>query len=529
MMAEEKYVCEDCKKSGLFSENHNDCEKLYIDTRLNAGVKRTSADCQCENIGHGWNVHMDYDKEVTDEDVQDLNDVAEEISTPNVEGAFRKIAYNDVKRIDKVADRLILKYNFVTAISTDTIYLYTGKIYENEKALAIIKEETEQNIYQCKSSDTKEVISKIKRKTYKDLADFDSDPNVLTLENGILSLDTLELTPHTPDNLSKILIPCEFSMPESDKIEDNLSDTLFWKYLKNSFTVKGKFLKEQFYTVLEVMASVFVKHQIDEKSIMNLGSGENGKSVMLDYLSALLGKNNISHIPLQVLSEDKFASAKLDGKLANIFADLEKNELRHTGIIKVISSGESIFSQNKGVSGFDLYPICKLIFSTNKFPKVFDQTQGFFRRWIIIKWLRNFENDPDRIDKLKKHLLDNEDEKNMVFSSLLIIAAKLNVNGKFTHDQDWKTIQKLWNENADPVNDFIENYVVDADGWKSKRETYQFYKQKMFDKGEIPLGMRQFSKAFSEYYEEGKSGSVRMWENIDFKEPKQEELESFHA
>ena len=92
MMAEEKYVCEDCKKSGLFSENHNDCEKLYIDTRLNAGVKRTSADCQCENIGHGWNVHMDYDKEVTDEDVQDLNDVAEEISTPNVEGAFRKIS-----------------------------------------------------------------------------------------------------------------------------------------------------------------------------------------------------------------------------------------------------------------------------------------------------------------------------------------------------------------------------------------------------------------------------------------------------
>jgi P4 family phage/plasmid primase-like protien len=503
------YVCDQCQKHGTWSECHNQCEIDYINNRR-------QTNCECENIGHGWNVR--FDKPVTDKEYNDYifdSDVS------------IKVKHGDIERIDLVSILLINKYHFVTAINTDMIYLFTGKIYENEKALSIIKEETEKQIVNCTTSDSNEVISKIKRKTYEDLGSFDSDSNLLTVENGILHLDTLELTPHTHTNLSKILIPCAFITPKFDDIEGNLKDTLFWKYLKNSFTVKGKFIKEDFDTVLEVMASVFIKHQIDEKSVMFLGNGENGKSVCLDYLSSLIGKNNISHIPLHKLAEDKFAMAKLDGKLANVFADLEKNELRHTGCIKGISSGEPCFVQNKGKDGFDLYPMCKLIFSTNKFPKVFDQTQGFFRRWIIIKWNRNFENDPDRISNLKDTLIENQEEKNLVFSSLMKLAEHLKTKGKFTNTPDWKTVQKIWNQNADPVSDFIENYIIDSSDWKSKRDTYQFYKEKMFEKGEIPLGMGQFSKAFSEYYEESKSGSVRIWDNIDFRQPVQAKLGHF--
>jgi P4 family phage/plasmid primase-like protien len=510
------YICKDCQKKGTWTENHNECEINYINTRRNKGIERTSKDCQCENIGHGWNVTVDYEKPVTKQDFEDYNTIDNLI--------LNKIEHKETERIDLVSNILINKYNFVTAINTDKIYRFTGKIYESEKAVSTINEETENNIINCKIDDVKQVISKIKRKTYKDLDEFDNDSNLLTVENGILHLDTLELTAHTPTNLSKILIPCEFNKPNSDDIEVNLKNTLFWKYLKNSFTVKTKFIKKDFETVLEVMAAVFIKHNIDEKSIMNLGNGENGKSVLLDYLSSLIGKDNISHIPLQLLADDKFAMARLDGKLANVFADLEKNELRHTGCIKVISSGEPIFAQNKGRDGFNLYPMAKLIFSTNKFPKVFDQSQGFFRRWIIIKWNRNFENDIDRIDNLKESLIENQEEKNLVFSSLMILANQLKIKGKFTHTQDWETIKKLWNENADPVNDFIENYILESVGWKTKRETYQFYKKKMFEKGETPLGMGQFSKAFSEYYEESKSGSVRIWLNIEFNETEMKKL-----
>ena len=132
--------------------------------------------------------------------------------------AFR-VKHSDNDRIDFIATALISKYNFVTAIESDKIYLFTGKIYETEKAISIIKEETEKRILECTERDTLEVISKIKRKTYKDLKDFDSDPNVINCESGLLDLRTMKVKPHTPTYLSKVLIPCNYHEPRTKDIK----------------------------------------------------------------------------------------------------------------------------------------------------------------------------------------------------------------------------------------------------------------------------------------------------------------------
>ena len=180
--------------------------------------------------------------------------------------------------------------------------------------------------------------------------------------------------------------------------------------------------------------------------------------------------------------------------------------------------------QKKYGQPFTLYPFCKLLFSCNRFPKVYDQTQAFFRRWIIIKWERNFEGDPKRDSQLREKLTTNQDEKNLVFSCLVKIANKLNKLGKFTHSKDWKTIQREWNENADPIDDFDTNYIIDSEIHRSKRSTYHFYKEVMLAKGETPMGMRRFGIAFAEYHDEDRAEidgkTQKVWLNIDFKIPK---------
>ncbi len=487
-------------------DQHNDCNK---------------ENCLCKLDNHGI-------KEPSFKDGVKLN--TSKIITTNDMIQFyigeQNLKFDGKDRIDNVVKVLMKFYHFVTFRQTEKILLHNGKIYDSLNAESIIEEETEKLIPQCPIHDTREVIGKIKRKTFSDLADFDKDPNLITVENGILNLETMELTPHTPKHLSQVLLPVEFHKPESDNIEDNLKDTLFLKYLKSSFTIDGKFRKEEFETVLEIIASPIVKRHVDEKAFMFLGNGENGKSVCLSYIESLLGKNNVTHIPLQKIASDKHMSADLDGKSANIFSDLERNELRHTGEIKDIVSGEGLQVQKKYKDPFTLYPFCKLMFSCNRFPKSFDQNQGFFRRWIIVKWERNFENDPKRIEYLREKLDANQEEKNLVFSNLVLIANKLNKIGKFTHTKDWKTIQKEWNENADPIDDFATHYILESDGDKTKRETYQFYKQYCFDKGETPLGMGQFGKQFSEYYEEDRKNKERVWLNIDFRRPKQTTLKN---
>ena len=109
----------------------------------------------------------------------------------------------------------------------------------------------------------------------------------------------------------------------------------------------------------------------------------------------------------------------------------------------------------------------------------------------------------------------------------MLITKKLLDSNKFSYSKDWKTIQKEWNANADPLDDFVDNYIIDSEGSKTKRETYKFYKKIMFLKNETPLGIGAFGKKFSEYFDDSKSDKNRVWLNIDFKEPKQETMKGF--
>ena len=480
-----------------------------------------SENCLCRNNNHGVKistlkdgVKVDNSKLIEPNFIKEWNEINQK-------------EFDGKDKIDKVAYELQKCFNFITLRKTEEILLYNGKIYDKILAESIIKENTEKLILNCSTRDRQEVINKIKARTYTDLEKFDANPNLITLENGIFNLENMELKPHTPKHLSRVLLPVEYHKPKYDEIEKNLENTSFWKFLKSSFTVNDEFRENDFEMVLEIIASTIIKRHVDEKAFMFLGSGENGKSVCLGYIQSILGKNNVSSITLQDIADDKFMRANLDGMSANIFSDLEHNELRRTGKIKAITSNEGIEVQKKYAQGFTLYPFCKLLFSCNRFPKVFDQTQGFFRRWIIVKWERDFENDPERIEYLKEKLDENQEEKNLVFSCLVSIANKLNKVGKFTHSKDWKVIQRDWNANADPIDDFDTNYIIDSDDYKSKRETYKFYKKVCLSKGETPLGMGQFSRAFSEYHDEDRTNDERVWLHIDFK--RQKEIQNFDS
>ena len=478
--------------------------------------------CLCKNDNHGIKepslkdgVKVDFDKPISPYFFKEYN-------------AINELSFEGKDKIDDVVKTLLDTYNFVTLRKTEEILLYNGKIYDKIQPESIIKEDTERLIPNCTTHDRHEVINKIKAKTYADIEDFDTDPNLITLDNGILNIETLELKPHTPKHLSRVLLPVEYHKPEHDNIEDNLKDTMFWKFLTSSFTVNGKFRSKDSEMVLEIISSTIIKRHVDEKAFMFLGQGENGKSVCLSYIQSLIGKDNVSSITLQDIAEDKFMRANLDGMSANIFTDLEQNELKHLGKIKAITSNEPIEVQKKHGQPFTMHPFCKLLFSCNRFPKVYDQTQGFFRRWVIVRWDRNFENDPERIEYLREKLDADQEEKNLVFSCLVVIANKLNKAGKFTHSKDWKTIQREWNENADPIDEFDTNHIIDSEEHKTKRDTYNFYKDILLSKGETPLGMGQFSKAFAEYHDEYRSEingrTERVWLNIDFKIPQQTKL-----
>ena len=441
--------------------------------------------------------------------------------------SFEKLEQDDENKIDAIANRLIEKYHLITIRQNEEILMFNGKTYENNLAETIIKEECEKQIENCKEHQRKEVISKIKALTYQSNEIFNHNPEIIVIDNGILNIVTGELRKHSPLHYSRIALPVDFIEPEFEDIKDNLKDTLFWKYLTNSFTVDGKFREEDFETVLEIMASFLIRRNIDQRAFIFKGHGENGKSILSGIIETILGSNNVANTPLQKLVNNKFMIERLNGKLANIFSDIESDELEHSGELKALVCDEPITVERKYHDAYDMNPLVKLLFSCNLFPKTKDQDHGFFRRWIIVEWERNFENDEDKIDDLKNKICNNKEEINLVFSSLIPIAKKLLKNQKFTHTKEEKEVKKLWLENSNPLESWIRRYTKESEKSTSLRHAHDFYKKTMYDKGETPVSMHKLNKALEEEYEKSKDDGQRVWLNMKICEPTDSTMNDF--
>ena len=123
----------------------------------------------------------------------------------------------------------------------------------------------------------------------------------------------------------------------------------------------------------------------------------------LGILKALLGRYNTSSEGLQRILENNFAPARLYGKLANIDADISKEDLKNTGLLKKITGNDTVSLEEKFKTAFDANLFAKLVFSGNQMPETSDETDAFFSRPIIINYQRQFavsEQDPYLTDKL---------------------------------------------------------------------------------------------------------------------------------
>jgi len=132
------------------------------------------------------------------------------------------------------------------------------------------------------------------------------------------------------------------------------------------------------------------------KAVMLIGEGSNGKSTYLRLLRNIVGPRNVASVSLQDLTDDskRFTVAQLYHKLANIYADLPSTALGATGRFKILTGEDAICADRKFRDPVCFTNYAKLIFSTNELPRVFDMTEAFWRRWIVIEFPNKFPRDP---------------------------------------------------------------------------------------------------------------------------------------
>ena len=364
------------------------------------------------------------------------------------------------KTISEYADSLMNDYQFVTMADTDEILFYQEGVYVLGGEV-LIKKQCEKMIVDCKRDDVNEVTAAIKRRTYVKRVEFDSEIEMLNLKNCWLNIETGETLSHTPTKLSKIQIPI-FYDPEK----------IAWGFIK--------FLKQcmpkstDAYTICEQFASCLIKSPKFGKAFMYVGQGSNGKSVFLNLIKNCLGIESISNISIHAIENNRFAPAELDGKLANIYADISNEELNTAGTFKNLVTGDPIFAEKKNKNPFSLLNFAKMFFSANQIPIVYDESDGFFRRFMIVEWNVKFTDKQANIRLIKE--LSVEEEKSGILNILIKIARNLDKRGYFQYADTVEVLRNKWKNKADSVGGFLEKCLFyESDLVVEKKRLYDFY------------------------------------------------------
>lgn len=242
----------------------------------------------------------------------------------------------------------------------------------------------------------------------------------------------------------------------------------------------------------EYLGYIFIPHQILnlEKTLLLYGGGANGKSVLFNIVTALLGQENISNYSLQNLTnQNGYYRAQLGDVLCNYASEISGDLQAAT--FKQLVSGEPLDARLPYGNPFVLQNYAKLMFNTNQLPKSVEFTNAYFRRFIIIPFQVTIP--PDQQDpELATKIIENE--LSGILNWVLDGLANLLKNKKFTSSPLAEQMLKSYESESDSVSSFIQenNFVADPVAQYLLKDLYSEYRLFCFEDGYSPLNKRNF-------------------------------------
>ncbi len=233
--------------------------------------------------------------------------------------------------------------------------------------------------------------------------------------NGKLKLKTItySFNNHTPEDYFERALSHNFD-PSRNKISKKILDFLWYISNDNVFN---------FITLLEGLAWPFLPGYPIQQALTLVGPGNNGKSTYLQIIKMIAGKENVSTLTLQQLSNAgtgrPFQIVELENKLVNIADDLPNKPLADTGYYKQLTGGSTVSGERKFGSMFKIENQAKMYFSANKMPEANEDTLAWWRRFCFLILEKNIETPKELPLVLKEFEEEIPDLINFVIFAVL--------------------------------------------------------------------------------------------------------------
>ncbi|HAT4103786.1 TPA: DNA primase [Clostridium perfringens] len=338
----------------------------------------------------------------------------------------------------------------------------------------------------------------------RDFDDFNRNPYLVNVRNGLLDIRDMSFKEHTPSYLSTVQLNVEYNPSAScPQFEKFLNEVLDCRLIP---------------LVQEIVGYLLTTNTASQKAFVFWGPARTGKSTLLwvvEYL--LLGKKNVSNIPWQEIG-DKFKTAELLGKLANVFSDLPSKSIDDTGIFKVVTGEDYLMAEKKNKNPFKFKPFARLVFSCNELPRNYvDRTEGFYRRLIIVPFSRQIEK--SKIDKALKYKFQREKE-GILNWALEGLKRLYENNFEFSENELTDGVKKEYKRENNNVISFVEECCeIDSLFSCSRIEIYEAYKEFCVEAGLKALSQIKFNKELEGNFNitRSRSGKLRSWNGVRIK------------
>lgn len=321
----------------------------------------------------------------------------------------------------------------------------------------------------------------------KPLYEINANPFIINVKNGLYNVLDGSFKAHSPDYCSTVQINARY--------DEEAKCPQFLQFLD------GILPDTEHGLVQEIFGYLLVPINKAQKSFVFTGAPNAGKSTLLSVAQEiLLGSENVSNIPWQSLA-DRFKTAELFGKLANIFADLPSKSVDDNGMFKALTGEDYVTGERKNKDPFSFRPYARMVFSCNEMPRNYgDRSDGFFRRLIIIRFDKPIPpdvRDPDLREKLAV-------ERDGILMWALVGLRRLMASGyRFGETQRTADELKKYKVESNSALSFIEESCLFGEEMECMREDlFQAYREYCHKNGLKAMSQANFNKDVENYYEQ---------------------------
>ena len=477
--------------------DYQNIPKYLFPVKTNMDVLGMAAGDGRNNALYGYILPLtqnDFTKEECRECISVINEFVlaeplseDELAVVTRDGAFEKPTFFNSRGMflfDKFANYLQQVENIVKI--NGKLHIFRNGVYEQgddniEKAMI-------EHIPNLSRAKRQEVLSYLELKVSKESAI--ADANLIAFENGVLNVIDDSFNDFSPEYIITNKIPHNYN---PDAKSDLLDGVL------NKLACGDENVEE---LLLQSIGYCFYRRNELRKSFFLLGEKRNGKSTFLDMVGTLLGEDNTSNLDLCEIG-DRFRTAELTGKLANIGDDINDEWVSNTAIFKKVVSGDVVTVERKGKDPFKLRSFAKFFFSANSLPRLGrgKDSRAVLDRLVIIPFDARFSKDDPDYDPFIKYKLREEPVMEALIAKVVPALRDVLADQEFAHCSKVEANLDEFEKSNNPLLVFFDDVEENDYLHEPIKVVYQKYSSFCLSNNLQALSALEFQKQMKKHFD----------------------------